>query len=51
MDMNKLVLCSALRPAQHVAAVATRMGADAWTQRIGVDQFDSGGELAEGIPA
>ena len=43
-DLNKLVLCSALRPAQQAAAVAERMGAEAWARRIGVNQFKSGGE-------
>ena len=34
VDFNKLVLCSALRPAQHVAAVASALGPQGWQARI-----------------
>ena len=44
VDFNKLVLCSALRPAQHVAAVASALGPQGWHARIQRDTLESGGE-------
>ena len=43
-DYNKLVLCSALRPAQHVAAVASWMSQSDWEHHMAHDHFESGGE-------
>ena len=44
VDFNKLVLCSALRPAQHVAAVASALGPQKWQARVQRDTLESGGE-------
>ena len=43
-DYNKLVLCSPLRPAQHIAMVAASMTWEAWHTRLEHDNFESGGE-------
>ena len=43
-DYNKLVLCSPLRPAQHIAMVAASMTWEAWHTRLEHDHFESGGE-------
>ena len=43
-DHNKLVLCSPLRPAQHIAMVAASMTWEAWQVRLEHDHFESGGE-------
>lgn len=43
-DYNKLVLCSALRPAQHVAAIASWMTQSDWDHHMASDHFESGGE-------
>ena len=40
----KLVLCSALRPAQHVAAIASWMTQSDWDHHMAPDHFESGGE-------
>ena len=43
-DYNKLVLCSALRLAQHVAAIASWMSRSDWEHHMATDHFESGGE-------
>ena len=43
-DYNKLVLCSALRPAQHVSAIASWMSQSDWEHHMSSDHFESGGE-------
>ena len=43
-DPNKLVLCSALRPAQHVAAVAAWVSQSDWEVLMTNYNFESGGE-------
>ena len=43
-DPNQLVLCSALRPAQHVAAVAAWVSQSNWEVLMTNYNFESGGE-------
>eukprot|EP00435_Cladocopium_sp_Y103_P011577 s4074_g3.t1 len=43
-DANKLVLCSHLRPAQHVALVAQELSAAEWTALLAVDSWQGAGE-------
>ena len=43
-DWNKLVLCSPLRPAQHVGAVASLLTDEQWHTLTTADEWQSGGE-------
>ena len=43
-DWNKLVLCSPLRPAQHIGAVASLLTDDQWRAMTSSDAWLSGGE-------
>lgn len=43
-ERNKLVVCSALRPAHHVAAVRAWFPDDAWPSFLATHGFESGGE-------
>ena len=43
-DWNKLVLCSPLRPAQHIGAVASLLTDDQWHAQTSQDAWLSGGE-------
>ena len=43
-DANKLVLCSPLRPAQHIALVANHFSDAEWTALMNVDAWQGAGE-------
>ena len=43
-DQNKLVLCTPLRPAQHIAAVGAGMPDDLWNHCCHADQWLGAGE-------
>ena len=43
-DANKVVLCSALRPAQHVSAAMRHLPPDEADLLLGTDQWEGGGE-------